>query len=162
MNARAKLTTAACALALAATGVLFVGRAAQAQQTDRAKQIGKRLICMCGCNQILTACNHVGCQVSGSMLKKLDQLVARGDSDDLIVQSFIQEYDTRVDAQPPAKGFNRIAWFLPSIALVAGLAIVIFVLLRWARRPAPVSSGPRVADELLARGRAQADRETEE
>ena len=65
---------------------------AYAQQTERAKNIGKRLLCMCNCNQILTACNHVGCSTSAAMLKKLDQVVARNEPDDLTVQSFIQEW----------------------------------------------------------------------
>jgi len=162
MSEKSKLTAAVCALALVAAGLVFATRGAQAQQTDRAKQIGKRLMCMCGCKQILTACNHVGCQVSGAMLKELDQRVAQGDADDLILQSFVQEYGTEVIAEPPTKGFDGIAWFLPSIALVGGLAIVIVVILRWARRPVPASTGPKVPDELLARARAQADRETED
>jgi len=44
-----------------------------AQQTEKAKAMGGRLLCLCGCNQILTACNHVGCSMSTEMLKKLDQ-----------------------------------------------------------------------------------------
>ena len=31
----------------------------------------------CGCNQILTACNHAGCTTTTAMLKKLAQVVAR-------------------------------------------------------------------------------------
>lgn len=162
MRTKSKLSAAVCALALVAGGLILATRATQAQQTDRAKQIGKRLMCMCGCKQILTACNHVGCQVSGAMLKELDQRVARGDSDDLILQSFVQEYGTEVIAEPPAKGFNRVAWFLPSIVLVAGLAIVIVVILRWAGRPAHVPAESKISDELLARARAQADRDTED
>lgn len=148
---------------MAAAGVLLVGGVAQAQQTDRAKQIGKRLLCMCNCNQILTACNHVGCQVSASMLKKLDQLVERGgDSDDLIIQAFVQEFGTQVYAEPPSKGFNRIAWFLPTIALSVGLAIVILVILRWRRRPAAAPTAPKISAETLARARERADLETNE
>ncbi len=161
MRATTKLAAAVCALGLAAAGVLLVGGVAQAQQTDHAKQIGKRLLCMCNCNQILTACNHVGCTVSTSMLKKLDQLVARGDSDDLVIQGFVQEFGPQVFAEPPSKGINRIAWFLPSIALFTGLAIVILVILRW-RRPASAPGAPKVSAEILARARERADLETNE
>mgnify|MGYP003394884570 CR=1 FL=1 len=99
-----------------------------AQQTERAKTLGKKLMCMCGCNQILTACNHVGCSTSSAMLKKLDQVVARDEPDDLTLQSFVQEYGLRVLAEPPAKGFNRVAWFIPIVAFVSALVSVASIL----------------------------------
>lgn len=160
MKATTKLRVAISLLALAAGGVLLVHGVAQAQQTDRAKQIGKRIFCMCNCGQILTACNHVGCTVSASMLKKLDQLVARGEADDLIVQSFVQEFGPPVDAEPPSKGISRIAWYVPGIALLAGFAIVLLIVVRWRRRPAP--EAPSVSGDVLARARERADLETNE
>ncbi len=63
-------------LLLAATAALFVS-AASPQETARAKALGQKLMCVCGCNQILTACNHVGCTYSHTQLKELDQAVAR-------------------------------------------------------------------------------------
>ena len=137
----------------------------RAQQTDRAKSLGKRLICMCGCNQILTACNHVGCMVSSSMLKKLDLLVARSEPDDLTLQSFVQEYGEQVMAEPPAKGFNRVAWFIPGVAFGLGLVIVLVVISHWRRRMVLAPAGApedKTPPELLARVRRQADEETEE
>ena len=135
---------------------------AQAQQTERAKALGKRLMCMCGCNQVLTACNHVGCSTSAEMLKKLDQVVARNEPDDLTLQSFVQEYGEQVLAEPPAKGFSRLAWFIPGFAFAVGLVIVLVVISHWRRRMTTAAAGPRVSPELLARARRQADEETEE
>jgi len=57
---------------------------------------------------------------STAMLKKMDQRVAANDSDDLILQSFVQEYGEQVLAEPPASGFNMLAWMIPGIAF--GLA----------------------------------------
>lgn len=148
----------ALALALAHLG----GVSVQAQQTDRAKALGAKLMCMCGCNQVLIACNHVGCTVSASMLKELDQRVARNDPDDLTLQSFVQEYGEKVLAEPPAKGFNRLAWYIPGIAFVLGLGLVTLVLSHWRRRIAAAPPAPDVSPELLERARRQADRETED
>jgi cytochrome c-type biogenesis protein CcmH len=152
-------------LLAAASAVLFYPLA-RAQQTDHAKQIGSRLLCMCGCNQILTQCNHVGCQVSASMLKKLDQAVARREADDLIVQAFVQEYGMMVFAEPPKKGFSRVAWFIPGVSLLAGAILVVFVISRWRGRPGatPLESvaGTKVSPEWLEQGRQRADRETED
>lgn len=135
---------------------------AYGQQTERAKALGKRLMCMCGCNQILTACNHVGCSTSAAMLKKLDQVVARNEPDDLTLQSFIQEYGESVLAEPPRKGFSLVAWVIPSAAFALGLAIVLVVISRWRRRVAVAPAQPQISPELLARARQQADRETED
>src|ERR1700674_5080952 len=81
----------------------------EAQKTDRAKSLGTKLMCMCGCGQILTQCNHINCPSSGPMLKELDQHVASGEADDLIVQDFIQEYGEKVLSAPPSTGFNSLA-----------------------------------------------------
>ena len=148
------------ALALAVT---FATGLVQGQSSDRAKQLGGKLICMCNCGQILTACNHVGCTYSTAMLKKMDQRVAANDSDDLILQSFVQEYGEQVLAEPPASGFNMLAWMIPGIAFGLGLALVALVVRHWRNRPAPaVAAGPPVSAEFLERARRQADRETED
>jgi len=91
-RSKASLATAACVFA-AACLLLFPLRVS-AQQTDRAKQIGGKLMCTCNCSQVLTQCNHVGCTTSTSMLKELDRAVARGDSEEKIMQAFVQEYGT--------------------------------------------------------------------
>lgn len=160
MKATTKFLAMSVLVALAA--ILLYLAPVSAQETDRAKTIGKRLICMCNCTQILTACNHVGCTVSTVMLKKLDQVVARNESDDLTIQAFIQEYGQAVLAEPPTKGFNRIAWFIPSIAFSAGLLIILFVIRNWRYREPVPADGPPVPAEVLERNRRQADRETEE
>jgi cytochrome c-type biogenesis protein CcmH len=108
----------------------------QAQQTDRAKQIGGKFMCMCGCNQVLTQCNHVGCTTSASMLKELDAWVARGDSETAISSAFVQEFGTKVYAEPPKSGLSLLAWSLPTIYLLLGTLLVIFVIWRWRLRAA--------------------------
>src|SRR6266478_1103865 len=69
--------------------------------SDRAKQIGGKFMCMCSCSQVLTQCNHVGCTTSTAMLKELNQSLARGGSEDAITQMFVQEFGTKVYAEPP-------------------------------------------------------------
>jgi cytochrome c-type biogenesis protein CcmH/NrfF len=159
---------------LAASVALAAGTAAtlRGQQTDRAKEIGGKLLCgigtpLCDCKQILTQCNHVGCRNSAGMLKTLDQSVARGDSEATILQNFIAEFGIAVLSEPPKSGLNLVAWYLPGAALFAGLLLVILVISRWLRRGAaaiPSAAGPTqgVSPDLLARARAQASRETQD
>jgi cytochrome c-type biogenesis protein CcmH len=142
-----------------------------AQQTDRAKEIGGKLLCgvgtpMCDCKQILTQCNHVGCRNSSGMLKTLDAGVASGASEATIIQGFVAEFGTAVLSEPPKSGLNLVAWYLPGTTLFAGMLLVIFVISRWRKRPAAVVAGPAagsgISPELLARARAQAARETQD
>jgi cytochrome c-type biogenesis protein CcmH len=132
----------------------------QAQETPRAKAIGQRMMCVCGCNEVLTACNHVGCTYSHAMLKELDDRVARGDSDDLILQSFIQEYGLTVLVDPPKKGFTSLVWIAPIVAPLLALFLIWEVVRRW-RRPPP-AGGPAVPAEMLDRARRESNRESYE
>lgn len=147
-----------------AVAVVFSTGMLQGQSSDRAKTLGSKLICMCNCGQILTACNHVGCTRSAAMLKEMDQRVASGDNDDLIIQSFVQEYGEAVLAEPPARGFNSIAWAIPMVASILGLALVVVVIRNWRHTPVPVPAapGPSISPEILERARRQADRETDD
>ncbi len=150
--------------ALLFVGALLAAPFLRAQEPDRVKSVGKRLMCLCGCNQVLVECNHVGCSMSDAMIKQLRQRVARNEPDDLIVQSFIQEYGQRVLAEPPAKGFSLAAWLMPMFALALG-TIILAVVLKNMRRPVAAErapAGPRVSSDALDRLRMQADRESEE
>jgi cytochrome c-type biogenesis protein CcmH/NrfF len=145
-----------------------------AQKAERAKVVGAKLMCMCGCGQVLTQCNHINCPSSAPMLKELDQHVAKGEADDLIVQDFVQEYGEKVLSAPPTTGFNSIAWYIPGVAFVLGLGIVITIIRMWRQRDihrlASASSAPiaeatpasELRDVQLERARQKADRETED
>jgi cytochrome c-type biogenesis protein CcmH len=156
---------------LSAVLLPLTGLPASAQQTERAKQIGSKLLCgvgtpLCQCNQILTQCNHVGCQNSSAMLKTLDQKVAKRESEEAILQSFVQEFGTAVLSEPPKSGFSLIAWIMPFFYLAAGTLLVILVIKRWSKRPqhqlATPNRAPAVSAEYLARARAQSEREMDD
>jgi cytochrome c-type biogenesis protein CcmH len=166
-------------LALISAGFVAIASALvplhiDAQRTDRAKALGTKLMCMCGCGQILTQCNHINCPSSGPMLKELDAHVAKGEADDLIVQDFVQEYGEKVLSAPPTSGFNALAWYIPGIAFVIGLGIVVVLIRMWRHRDlarVATASGPAAAahdvisevrNVQLERARQQADRDTED
>jgi cytochrome c-type biogenesis protein CcmH len=153
-------------IALSASSGAVLSSRAQADQTDRAKQIGGKFMCMCGCNQVLTQCNHVGCTVSASMLKELDGWVARGDSETVITSAFVQEFGTKVYAEPPKSGLSLVAWMLPSIYLLLGTLIVISVIWRWRSRAmqpvAAVRGTPGISAQNLENARRRVAQETED
>ena len=136
------------------------------QQADRVKEVGGKFLCMCGCGQILTQCNHVGCTMSASMLKELGSMVKRGDSEDKITQAFVQEFGTTVYAEPPKTGFSLVAWLMPLFYFLIGAAIVVFFINKWRKQaPAPAAVAPagvHISPEAYERARSQADRDTED
>jgi cytochrome c-type biogenesis protein CcmH/NrfF len=132
-------------------------------EAARFNDLGHRLMCVCGCNQILLECNHVGCKYSDTMRGELMAAVERGDNDDLTLQTFVQKYGTTVMAAPTDKGFNRIAWIMPYLALVLGITTVVLIVRAWKMRPLVLPEGAvvPVKGEELERFRDQARRDTE-
>jgi hypothetical protein len=130
-------------------------------QSDRAKNLGTKVMCMCGgCSDAAGKCTHMGgafagpCETAQKELKEVDARIASGSSDDLILQSFVQEYGPTVLISPPAKGFDLWAWLMPALMLLVGAILVVFVVSQWRRRAA-VAAATRISPELLARARDQ-------
>jgi cytochrome c-type biogenesis protein CcmH len=154
------------AIVLLASASLWVP-VARAQKTDRAKKVGMKLMCVCGCAQVLVQCNHLNCPSSAPMLKELDERIAGGTSDDMIVQDFVQGYGVQVLSSPPNSGFNRVAWLLPGFVFALGLGLVSWLVGRWRHNSLVTASAPNtpqisVSADALARAREKVDRETEE
>ena len=103
-------------------------------ESARVNDLGHRMMCVCGCNQILLECNHVGCAYSDRMRAELIAAVDR-DNDDMTLQSFVQKYGPTVLAAPTKTGFNRVAWIMPYLALVLGIVGVAWIVNIWKSRP---------------------------
>lgn len=147
------------ALILAAAVFLFLG----ADTDARFKDLGHRMMCTCGCGQVLLECNHVGCQSSDKMRNQLLAALDKGNSDDLILQGFVQEYGPTVIAAPTATGFNRVAWIMPFVVLALGIAFAVHIVRSWKNRPTPaLADGIAIPQgNELDRLRAQARKETD-
>jgi cytochrome c-type biogenesis protein CcmH/NrfF len=140
--------------------LLLMGAGDESARIDR---IGHQLMCVCGCNQVLLECNHVGCSYSTRMRDELTAAVTRGDSDNIVVQWFIQTYGTTVLTVPSDHGFSRVAWIMPYLALVLGIGLVVFIVAVWKKRPLVVHASvpTAVRGVELDRFRDQARRETQ-
>src|SRR5258708_735700 len=112
----------------------------------RFKDLGHRMMCACGCTQLLLECNHVGGTYSDKMRDQLQAALDKGNNDDLILQGFVQDYGPTVIAAPTATGFNRVAWIMPFAALAFGITFVVYVVRSWKNRPTPA-----LADGIIIR-----------
>jgi len=150
------------AAGLALAVVILMG----ASDTDtRFKDLGHRMMCACGCGQILLECNHVGCTYSDKMRDQLQAALDKGNTnnDDLILQGFVQEYGPTVIAAPTAAGFDRVAWIMPFLVLALGIAFAVHIVRSWKNRPEPaladgitIPSGSEL-DEFRRKARQETD-----
>ena len=155
---------------LFAAMVLALAPASRADDSLRAKALSKNVMCMCGgCNDTAGTCNHTGgafsgpCDTAKAMQKEVAQRVDHGDSDDLILQSFVQEYGPTVLPDPPKKGFTWLVWIAPIAAPFLALFLIWEVVRRWRRRVALApAGGPGISPELLDRARREAGKESDE
>jgi len=170
-NLRRWTTLAALALAVAFSTGLVQGQSGQGF-SDRAKQVGAKMMCMCGsCNDTAASCSHPGGNFSGPCdyakreMQEVESGISRGDSDATILQAAVREYGDRVLAEPPAHGFNALAYAIPGILFALGMVLVVVVIRHW-RRPEPIAAataaGPHATPEMLERARREIDRETDD
>ena len=133
-RARHPLSRSMQLVAVVLAAMVFTGAG---DDSIRFNKLGHRMMCACGCGQILLECNHVGCTYSDKMRNELMAGLDRADSDDLILQGFVQNYGPTVIAAPTTAGFNRVAWVMPFLALGLGIAFVILVVRSWKNKPMP-------------------------
>ena len=97
----------------------------------RFNDLGHRLMCTCGCAQLLGECNHVGCAESGRERDELKSAIAAGKSDQDVLSIFSAKYGATVLAAPTAKGFDLVAWIAPFAVFAAALLGTILLVKRW-------------------------------
>ena len=126
---------------------------------SRFNDLGHRLMCTCGCAQLLGECNHVGCPESGRERNELTAAIASGLSDTDVLASFSTKYGATVLAAPTTHGFDLVAWIAPFAVFAAALLGTILLVRHWSvgrTRATAQASSPEM-DALRERVR----RETE-
>jgi cytochrome c-type biogenesis protein CcmH len=156
---RARTSKAVQVMAVSAAVLVAIGAGDPA---TRFSKIGHRMMCVCGCNQILLECNHVGCRESDGMRNELVASLGREDSDSLVEQRFVEKYGPTVLSAPTSKGFDRAAYIVPLAALTLGFGLIVLVIRAWKHRPVPnIAGGLRpITGPKLEEFREQARRET--
>ena len=96
-----------------------------------ANDIAGKLICQCGCGRVLDS--HI-CETQEGMVAIIEQKLAEGQSEDEIIQFFVDQYGEQVLASPPKQGFNLVAWVLPFVAILGGGGVIYAMLKTWVKR----------------------------
>ncbi|HEX4006514.1 MAG TPA: cytochrome c-type biogenesis protein CcmH [Acidobacteriaceae bacterium] len=151
-----RLTRFAILPMLIVLGVFTLG---SADTEARFNHVGHKLMCACGCDQVLLECDHIGCPNLQGESAELKAAIARGDSDNMILSAFQAEYGPTVLAAPWLTKFNIVAWVVPPALLLLGLGGTFLLVRKWRLRtvPMPYVSHDTQSDEIRERIR----RETE-
>jgi cytochrome c-type biogenesis protein CcmH len=120
----------------------------------RASSIHEKLRCPT-CSTTLDVSNA---PVAERMKQQIDDRLAKGRTEQQIIDEFVQEFGPTVLATPDKSGFDLVAWLVPGIAILAGLCAIPFVARAWAKRraPAPAAAEP-LSDEDAARLQRELD-----
>jgi cytochrome c-type biogenesis protein CcmH len=109
--------------------------------SSRFESLGSKLMCTCGCAQLLGGCDHAGCPARGEEQGALKLAVTAGQSDQQILDSFVLRYGAVVLAAPTTHGFDLVAWIAPFAVFAAALLGTILLVRRWSvgKTPAPAA-----------------------
>jgi cytochrome c-type biogenesis protein CcmH len=130
-------------------------------QEARYKKLGSKIMCTCGCAEMLLQCDHVGCQNSDRMTHELRANVQTMSNNEEVLDWFRSTWGVAAVVEPRTHGFELLAWILPAAGLGLGLLVVVLVIRNWKMRPAPVAAADlNLAPDLEAL-RDRARRETE-
>ena len=145
-------------LILPCVAVLLMGAD---NQEARYQNIGGKIMCSCGCAQMLLKCNHVGCPNSDQMIRELRANVQSNRNDEQILNWFRANWGVTAVVEPSTHGFELLAWVLPAAGLGLGLLVVVFFIRSWRLRPVPVAATDMNLSPALEALRARARKETE-
>ena len=122
-------------------GFLIAVVPAAAQAPDPATEeemyrIADKLNCPICQGQRLSECPIQICQ---EMRAEIVQWLQEGQTEEEIIQAFVDRYGVQVLNEPPVEGFNVLAWVIPFVGLAIVLAVGVWALRAWSqRRPSEV------------------------
>lgn len=139
--------------------VLLCSTVGIAAKNDRYSNLGDKIQCACGCNEMLLKCNHVGCPSSDGMIRQLRAALDNYSNDEDVLNWFRKNYGMTVVVEPATHGFELTIWIVPPLLLVAAFLLVFFLIRRWRLQATPVAtatSDPKL-EELILRARKETE-----
>jgi cytochrome c-type biogenesis protein CcmH len=147
---------------LVATVVCFTlgTTTAATDASARFNDVGRKLMCTCGCAQSLLGCDHVGCPNRGGEMDELRAGIANGESDAAILQGFVQRYGKVVLSAPTTEGFDLVAWIMPFAVAVLALIGTVFLVRHWAKQQPALAAAKGLSGTAAEAMRERIRRET--
>jgi len=118
-----------------ATIVVIGFTLAPTTEADRVVAIGNRIMCpVCQGESISTSPS----ETARAMLDVVAEKVAAGETDEAIIEYFVQSYGEAILLDPPFAGKTMLVWLLPIPIIVLGVWMAISRLHRSAPIPSPM------------------------
>lgn len=107
-----------------------------AEQEATAKRVEEQLMAPC-CFGSTVATHHS--PAADEIRDHVHVLVAQGATEQQILDEYLDRYGERILAQPVARGFNLLAYWMPVVGLLCGTGLVVL----WLRRRRNAGGGER-------------------
>jgi cytochrome c-type biogenesis protein CcmH len=92
--------------------------------------------------------------ISIEMRETIRAQLQQGRSEAEILGFFQERYGDWILLEPPRRGIHLLVWWLPGIALIAGLGGLGLLMVRWTRNARRYAAEERPSDDDLARVRS--------
>jgi cytochrome c-type biogenesis protein CcmH len=92
-------------------------------------------------------------EMAVNMKRQIRELLARGYTEEQILEYFERSYGQFVLLRPKFEGVTAAVWLIPIVALLAGVAITFVILKRLGRQRVAEPSSAPVSDPYLSRVR---------
>ena len=134
---------------LAAVALILLVALPAAAQALTVNDVAREVRCPT-CNTPLDVSNA---PVALDMKRYIRERIDEGWTKQEIIDGLVDEFGRGVLATPPKSGFDLVAWIVPGIAVLIGLAAIPFLTRAWSRRPRPdaAAAGPPPTDEEARR-----------
>jgi cytochrome c-type biogenesis protein CcmH len=103
------------------------------------------------CHQVLA---YSQSRIADNIRAHLHQWCAAGWTSGQVKSRLIAQFGPEIQASPPKRGFDLLAWVIPGAALLAGATVAAALAMRWRGRrgppPPPPSVDPRLSDRIDA------------
>ena len=134
---------------LAAVALILLVALPAAAQALTVNDVAREVRCPT-CNTPLDVSNA---PVALDMKRYIRERIDEGWTKQEIIDGLVDEFGRGVLATPPKSGFDLIAWVVPGIVVLIGLAAIPVLTRAWSRRPRPdaAAAGPPPTDEEARR-----------
>lgn len=127
-------------------------------RNDAERAIFNDLRCVCGCAHSLNECG-TECGPGARRRRAIQEQLDRGASRDEVIAAEVARYGVYTLREPPNRGFNRLVWIIPVVAVLGSAGVIVAFARRATRRVPKEASGEAAAPALSAE---EADRLDEE
>lgn len=111
--------------------LLFSACVLTAADQNRVSSISGKVLCDCGCREVLAECSHKVCQRKPALRQEIASAIDLGKSDNQVMAQLAGAHGNEILLTPTFRGFNTLLWIVP---VTVGLAAAILTLTVQRRR----------------------------